>query len=123
MPIYMYECPECERSFERELPLSDFDKPQGCPKCGVEANQVVVPTNFVLKGDGWPGKGIRVKSQMKDRRRKLGQKQRDHVGSGPNLQPNVGGERVDSWSEARKLAASKGKDTTSYEPLVRQEQR
>jgi len=123
MPIYMYECPECEQTFEKELPLSAFDEPQICPECGTKAKQVVAPTNFVLRGDGWPGKGLRIKSQMKDRRRKSGQKQRDHVGVGPTLQPNVGGERVDSWSEAKKLAASKGKGTASYDSLIRQEQR
>ena len=42
-------------------------------------------------------------------------------GPGITLAPNVSGERVESWADAQKLAASKGKDTSSYESLVRKE--
>ncbi len=38
------------------------------------------------------------------------------------LAPNVDGERVDSWSDAQKLAKSKGKNADSYNALVQKEQ-
>jgi len=38
------------------------------------------------------------------------------------LAPNVDGERTDTWVEARKLAASKGKDPSSYDKMVKKEQ-
>jgi hypothetical protein len=39
----------------------------------------------------------------------------------PSLAPNVDGERTDSWSDATKLAKSKGKDTSGYEKYARKE--
>jgi len=33
----------------------------------------------------------------------------------------VDGERTGTWAEAQKLAESKGKDTTSYAPLIAKE--
>jgi len=37
------------------------------------------------------------------------------------LAPNVEGERVDSWSDAKKLAESKGKVTTTYDAKISEE--
>ncbi len=37
------------------------------------------------------------------------------------LLPNVGGEVVDSWSEAKKLAESKGKVSETYDHMVKKE--
>lgn len=122
MPIYMYECPKCGTGFEMKLALSEFTTVQVCPECGSAADQVVAPTSFVLKGDGWPGKALRVKEQMKKRRQKVGQKQKNHVAAGQTLQPNVDGEQTDTWADAQKMAASKGKDTSSYDTFVHQEQ-
>jgi hypothetical protein len=33
----------------------------------------------------------------------------------------VGGERVENWSEAKKLAKEKGLNTSSYDPMIRKE--
>jgi hypothetical protein len=57
---------------------------------------------------------------MAAKNRRLDAKQRERP-SPVTLAPNVGGEQTDTWAEAQKLAASKGKDTTSYEPLVTKE--
>lgn len=87
------------------------------------ANKLITPIGFVLKGDGWTGKNIRVKNQMREKNKRLKSKERDYKGDGmvPTLAPNVGGERVDSWSDAAKLAKSKGKDTSGYDKLARKE--
>ena len=37
------------------------------------------------------------------------------------LVPNVNGERVDSWSDAQKLAKDLGKNTESYNSLIKKE--
>jgi putative FmdB family regulatory protein len=123
MPIYEYRCPACEEEFERVLKFDQYKDPQDCPVCGVVANKLVSETSFVLKGDGWPGKEMRVKGQMATRRKKIGTKEKDHVSpkGGLALAPNVEGERTESWSDAQKLAASKGKDASSYEPVVQKE--
>lgn len=123
MPTYEYECTGCHGKFEQILPLAESRSPQNCPTCGQTGERLVSSVGFVLKGDSWPGKALRVKSQMARRREGLAQKERDHVAPGMTLAPNVDGERVDTWSEAQHLAASKGKDTSSYMEQVVKEQR
>lgn len=123
MPTYDYECPKCGTSFDRMLPLAQYDEPQTCD-CGAVATKVISPVNFVLKGDGWVGKDHKIKGQMAEKNRRLDARQAERKRDAPNvtLVPNVEGERVDSWSEAQKLAASKGKSAESYAPKVREEQ-
>lgn len=127
MPIYAYKCTngECLDSFEKHLPLSEFDNDQGCPSCGSLAEKRVSGVGFVLKGDAWPGKNIRIKNQMAAKNKRLSVKQNERKKDAPpvTLAPNVDGERVGSWAEAKKLAASKGKATSTYDALVRKEKR
>ena len=80
-------------------------------------------SNFILKGDDWPGKNIKIRGQMSEKNRRLDKKQdaMKREAPGLSLAPNVGGERVDSWSEASKLAVSKGLDGSSYDAKVREE--
>ena len=120
MPIYTYACDACEQDFEQVLPLSRYDEPQACPSCGETARKTVAPVGFILAGDGWASKNGRVAKQMAEKNRRLDSKQRELKNDGPgvSLVPNVGGERVDSWSEAAKLAKSKGKDTSGYEKMA-----
>lgn len=104
--------------------MKDNKVPQPCPKCGTENERAFRPTtNFILKGDGWAGKNARIKNQMREKNKKLDARQNEMKRDAPSvtLAPNVDGERVDSWSEAQKLAKSKGKSTESYEPLIAKE--
>jgi hypothetical protein len=75
----------------------------------------------IFKGDSWTTKNNRVKAQMREKNKRLAAKEREQKGDGmiPQLAPNVGGERVDSWNEAAKLAKSHGKDTSGYEAMAR----
>ena len=41
---------------------------------------------------------------------------------GMRLAPNVDGERTGTWTEAKKLAESKGKDASSYDPMIKREE-
>ena len=121
MPVYEYECPKCG-VFERVLKMCEANEPQAC-ECGEEAKKIISKTGFVLKGDSWPGKAARVRGQMEKKNRKLGTKQDERLRDQPpvTLAPNVDGERTGSWAEAKKLAKSKGKDTSTYDPMVRKE--
>ena len=125
MPTYTYACDACEIDFEQILPLDRYNEPQACPSCGVTSRKTVAPVGFILTGDGWASKNGRVAKQMADKNRRLDAKQRELKNDGPGvtLVPNVGGERVDSWSEAAKLAKSKGKDTSGYEKLATKEKK
>lgn len=114
MPTYEYECPNCESHFECMLPMSEYKTPQPC-ECGALAARVLSLPNFILKGDDWVGKNLKIKGQMADRHSRMGKRQEEMKRDAPGVKlvPNVNGERVDSWSEAKSLAASKGKDTRS----------
>jgi putative FmdB family regulatory protein len=123
MPVYEYQCPSCEAEVERTLPIKEFNQPQSC-ECGATL-EIQIPSGLgmVLKGDGWPGKALKIKGQMTQKNRRIGHKQAEKTKEAPDVKliPNVGGEQVESWSEAQSLAASQGKDTTSYEPLIQKE--
>lgn len=125
MPTYEYRCESCSHEFERLLRMSQSDEPQACPECGVTPakRRISLGTGFILSGDGWAGKNIRVAGQMADKNRRLDAKQNEMKRDAPavTLAPNVNGERVGSWAEAQKLAASKGKDASTYETVVRKE--
>ena len=55
MPIYEYICPSCNTTFE-ELVKNATDASSdycACPHCKAEAQRMMSPTTFILKGGGW----------------------------------------------------------------------
>lgn len=127
MPFYSYSCTTCEKDYNLRVSMEEYDKEQPCPDCGAKNARVWKPcTNMIFKGDGWSTKNERIKAQMRKKNEKLDARQnemRNDTNVGGRLAPNVDGERVDSWSEAQKLAKSKGKETASYEPLIQKEKK
>ena len=125
MPTYEYECTgaACEYPFEVRLSLSEYNAPQHCPLCGAPGRKLISPPNFVLKGDDWPGKNLKIRGQMEEKNRRLQAKQEvmRREAPGMTLAPNVAGERVDSWADAQKLARDKGLSTASYEAKIKEE--
>jgi len=124
MPSYSYKCSQsgCDTGFFVTLAIVNRNQPQVCPKCSAPADKVIAEgVGGVLRGDVWPGKNIRVKNQMHQRRAAVGEREKVLKMEGPqfSLAPNVGGERVDSWDDAARLAASQGKDTSEYEKRAR----
>lgn len=124
---YEYHCSECETKYVCYVPMSDFDKEQPCPQCETGNKKVFKPcTNHVFRGDGWSTKNERIKNQMRKKNEKLDNRQyemKKDTNVGGRLAPNVNGERVDSWSDAQKLAKSQGKNTSSYDKLVANEKK
>lgn len=127
MPTYDYECQGCEHHFEIVMKMSEYDskvKPP-CPECGREQQvlRIFTPPMVNFSGDGWATKNNRIAQQMRKKNKRLASREQEQKAAGltPRLAPNVGGERVDSWGEAAKLAKSKGKDTSGYERLARKE--
>jgi putative FmdB family regulatory protein len=51
MPIYEYECPKCGERFELLGKMSDSDREEKCPRCGVE-NGCRVLSNFATASGG-----------------------------------------------------------------------
>jgi len=52
MPIYEYQCSQCEEIFEIFHKI-DEDCKVACPKCLGQARKVISATNFILKGSGF----------------------------------------------------------------------
>lgn len=124
MPMYEYGCESCGAIFDKRVKLADRNKEQECPECGsTDVGRRVTPVNFNLPGDDWVGKNLRIKDQMRKKNERLKRKEDEMKRDAPvtRLMPNVGGERVGSWSEAAKLAKSRGKDTSGYKQLARKE--
>jgi len=121
MPTYSYKC-SCGETFGVNVERSACTAPQPCT-CGLLARRVVGQVAFLQKGDNWIGKNMKIKGQMAEKNRRLSEKGRAKLKEAPGvtLVPNVGGERVDSWDEAKRLAASKGHDTSAYDSKIQQE--
>jgi len=126
MPIYEFRCNCCKNSFEELLTFSQVKEIQECPQCeSSETRKIITPPNVVFKGDSWGDKNAKIKKQMSRKHKRLDRKQNEMKIDAPavTLAPNVNGERTDTWSEASKLAKSKGKDTTLYDKNARKEKK
>lgn len=52
MPIYEYQCQECNQVFE-EWQKNFEEKEVACPVCGTMSKRIISNTSFILKGSGW----------------------------------------------------------------------
>lgn len=123
MPVYEFKCSTCDLIFEVICTREERKQAQPCPECEGETERIMSAVGIVLKGDGWPSKAFRVNGQMAEKRGRLAQKERDLKGDGfvPKLAPNVGGERTETWEDAKRLAGEKGKDTSTYDKHIQEE--
>ncbi len=53
MPIYEYQCPQCQHVFEEWLSISEATDKAPCPQCTTQSSRIISNTAFVLKGGGW----------------------------------------------------------------------
>ncbi len=53
MPIYEYQCPQCQQVFEEWLSVSEATDKAPCPQCHTQSSRIISNTAFVLKGGGW----------------------------------------------------------------------
>jgi putative FmdB family regulatory protein len=44
MPIYEYECPQCQEKFEQFKPIYASDEDVACLKCGADAKRIISKT-------------------------------------------------------------------------------
>ncbi len=56
MPVYEYECQECDKIFEVQQRITD-DPLEACPNCQGEVKKIISMTSFQLKGGGWYADG------------------------------------------------------------------
>lgn len=56
MPVYEYECQECNKVFEVQQKIAD--KPlSNCPECQAPVKKLMSMSSFQLKGGGWYADG------------------------------------------------------------------
>ena len=65
MPVYEYECNECQKVFEVQQRISDEPLTQ-CPECEGEVKKIISVTSFQLKGGGWYADGYASASAGKE---------------------------------------------------------
>jgi putative FmdB family regulatory protein len=56
MPVYEYECKECEKVFEVQQRIADEPLKQ-CPDCDGVVKKLMSMSSFQLKGGGWYADG------------------------------------------------------------------
>ncbi len=56
MPVYEYECPQCDKVFEIQQRIAD-EPVRECPECGGEVKKLISMSSFQLKGNGWYADG------------------------------------------------------------------
>jgi len=69
MPVYEYECKDCEKIFEVQQKMSDSPLAQ-CPECNGEVKKLMSMTSFQLKGGGWYADGYSSPSNGKAKEEK-----------------------------------------------------
>ncbi len=122
MPCYDFRCKSCDVVFECRLPSNQAGVPQPCPDCGQDdTHRVYGVPGMVFAGDGWATKEGRIAGQMRAKNEGLLKRQRERYGTGSGYVPNVAGEQVETWAEAKKLATSKGLDGSTYDVQIRKE--
>ncbi len=65
MPVYEYECPQCEKVLEVQQRMTD-DPLSACPDCGGEVKKLISMSSFQLKGGGWYADGYGASSAAKE---------------------------------------------------------
>ncbi len=78
MPIYEYQCEDCEIKFEM-LQKITAEPLKECPECNGPVHKLVSSTSFILKGGGWYateyGKNRPPKEEKKDSKVKPAKKE------------------------------------------------
>jgi putative FmdB family regulatory protein len=123
MPTYDYGCTFCN-TVQEEIHSINEDPIFVCKICGKQLERKISVPNFILKGwSGWSSKIHRESSIRLKRNAEKASRTRERQEAHPQirLMPNVAGEQVDTWSEAQRLAKSKGLNADSYDKLIKKE--
>jgi putative FmdB family regulatory protein len=61
MPVYEYECKECNKVFEVQQKMADQPL-SNCPECQAPVKKLVSMSSFQLRGGGWYADGYSTSS-------------------------------------------------------------
>ncbi len=65
MPVYEYECRECEKVLEVQQRMTDAPL-LNCPECNAPVKKLMSMSSFQLKGGGWYSDGYSSVAKGKD---------------------------------------------------------
>ena len=82
MPTYDYQCTKCT-SVQEEFHGISGEHQISCKACGSLCKKIFsLGCGFILKGDNWPSKEIKLKSQMMKKNSKMKKISNDKMKSG-----------------------------------------
>ena len=131
MPTYSTRCEGCGCAESIRLSFVDYEsvklgvKTLECSSCHAKVVLAFNPgnVNFVMKdgeSGGWQSKAVRENTWRAKHRVEMARRERDHVFK-TKLIPNYEGQQTENWREAKEHARKDGKDTATYDPLVKRE--
>src|SRR5690606_30566312 len=91
--IYEFYCDKCNINKEINKPMKDGPGIVICDNCDTKMNQVF-GANFILQGDGWPGKDMKKRSYESEKNKEM----IDHTHAEMNREQRV----VDEVMEVRR---------------------
>lgn len=120
MPLYKYKC-SCGEKIDKIHGMSETPEVK-CSKCGEEMSRLVTGgTGSYIKA-ATVGKYQKEERTRKKKRAAMSVRQYEKYGGKNKLVPNVEGQEVSSWEEAKVIATQKGlKDSTKYDKYIDEE--
>lgn len=119
--VYDYKCTKCGKVEEQYHGMNETPE-FFCSECDSPMVRIftINRTGFIIRGEA-PSKVIKEQRYRQKHNADLSVRQVERYGTGPKPVPNVRGEEVGSWSEAKKLAKDKGLNTASYDQVIAKE--
>ncbi|WP_308599092.1 zinc ribbon domain-containing protein [uncultured Desulfovibrio sp.] len=108
MPIYEYQCPNCQKVFEEWTHVTDMQAQEPCPDCGTPSPRVMSHTSFVLKGGGWYVSDYGYRKGIKDENSTS-----TPSSASPSTSPTSSGSTASSTSGGSAPAAASSSSTPS----------
>jgi putative FmdB family regulatory protein len=101
--LYTYTCDKCEHDFDLDFKMGHAPKAAPCPDCNTECRRVFRSMQFILSGEGWPGKSMSFGNEMTDRNKKAGERMRKNRVAPKMIAHDFGG------GDVREIAPTKNK--------------
>jgi len=120
MPVYTYKC-SCGEM--RDVAHKLGEKPEVlCDKCGEPMNRYATGgSGSYIKGPT-ASKYYMEERRLRKKRAQMSVTQLERYGN-KGLIPNINGEEIGSWKDAKMIAQDKGEDTSKFNKYLKKESR
>jgi putative FmdB family regulatory protein len=111
MPIYEYQCKQCDHVFDALQKMSD-DPLQDCPECAKpELRKLLSAPNFRLKGGGW------YETDFKDKNQRNLADGNNSADSSKDASASSSNDSTKTAKGAEKLGSAKSSDKPAAKPV------